>query len=150
VLAEGGNAVEAAIAVAASIAVVYPHMNSIGGDGFWLIHRPGQPVVAIDACGRAATRPIWRSMPGWRACHAAGLLRPTRWQARFRAGPRRGRSRRGSFLSRLMAEAVAYARDGVSVTAGGAALAAAKSAELRDLPGAYAQIFEPRQAAGRG
>ena len=26
--------------MAATIAVVYPHMNSIGGDGFWLIARP--------------------------------------------------------------------------------------------------------------
>jgi gamma-glutamyltranspeptidase len=72
VLAEGGNAVEAAIAVAATISVVYPHMNSIGGDGFWLIHRPGQPVVAIDACGRAAPKPIWRCM---RACGA--MARPS-------------------------------------------------------------------------
>ena len=34
VLREGGNALEAMIASAATIAVVYPHMNSIGGDGF--------------------------------------------------------------------------------------------------------------------
>ena len=36
VLRDGGNAIEAMIAMAATIAVVYPHMNSIGGDGFWL------------------------------------------------------------------------------------------------------------------
>lgn len=54
VLAEGGNAVEAMVAAAAAIAVVYPHMNSIGGDGFWLIHEPGKAPVAIDACGPAA------------------------------------------------------------------------------------------------
>ena len=35
--AEGGNAIEAMLAMAASIAVVYPHMNHLGGDGFWLI-----------------------------------------------------------------------------------------------------------------
>ncbi len=54
VLREGGNAIEAMVAAAATIAVVYPHMNAIGGDGFWLISEPGHAPVAIDACGRAA------------------------------------------------------------------------------------------------
>ena len=54
VLREGGNAIEAMIAAAATIAVVYPHMNSIGGDSFWLLHVPGEAPGAIDACGAAA------------------------------------------------------------------------------------------------
>src|SRR5947207_15431461 len=54
VLREGGNALEAMIAAAATIAVVYPHMNSIGGDSFWLIHIPGKAPGAIDASGAAA------------------------------------------------------------------------------------------------
>jgi gamma-glutamyltranspeptidase len=53
VLAEGGNAIEAMVAMAATIAVVYPHMNAIGGDGFWLVHEPGGKVHAIEACGPA-------------------------------------------------------------------------------------------------
>ena len=40
VLAEGGNALEAMVAMAAMIAAVYPHMNHIGGDGFWLVREP--------------------------------------------------------------------------------------------------------------
>src|SRR5690242_20854718 len=56
VLRDGGNAIEAMVAAAASIAVVYPHMNSIGGDAFWLIHSPGETPRAIDACGAAAAR----------------------------------------------------------------------------------------------
>jgi oxamate amidohydrolase len=36
-LAEGGNAIEAMVAMAATIAAVYPHMNHVGGDGFWLL-----------------------------------------------------------------------------------------------------------------
>ena len=51
VLREGGNAIEAMLAAASTIAVVYPHMNSIGGDGFWIVHVPGREPVAIDACG---------------------------------------------------------------------------------------------------
>jgi gamma-glutamyltranspeptidase/glutathione hydrolase len=55
ILAEGGNAIEAMVAMAATIAVVYPHMNSIGGDGFWLVHEPGGKVHAIEACGPAGS-----------------------------------------------------------------------------------------------
>ena len=53
ILEEGGNAIEAMIAMAASIAAVYPHMNHIGGDGFWLIREPGGRVRAIMAAGVA-------------------------------------------------------------------------------------------------
>ncbi len=47
------NALEAMVAMAATIAVVYPHMNGIGGDGFWLVREPGGRVRAIEACGPA-------------------------------------------------------------------------------------------------
>ena len=53
VLAQGGDAIEAMVAMASTIAVVYPHMNAIGGDGFWLIREPGGRVRAIEACGYA-------------------------------------------------------------------------------------------------
>ena len=54
VLAEGGNALEAMVAMAASIAAVYPHMNHVGGDGFWLVREPKGRVRAIMAAGPAA------------------------------------------------------------------------------------------------
>jgi len=56
VLRDGGNAVEAMIAAASTIAIVYPHMNGLGGDNFWLIHSTGQAVQGIDACGGAAIK----------------------------------------------------------------------------------------------
>src|SRR6187431_2134244 len=55
VLAEGGNAIEAMVAMAATIAVVYPHMNALGGDAFWLVHEPGGRVRGIDASGPAGS-----------------------------------------------------------------------------------------------
>jgi hypothetical protein len=54
VLRDRGNAIEAMVAAAAAIAVVYPHMNGMGGDGFWLISQPGHEPIAIRACGPAA------------------------------------------------------------------------------------------------
>ncbi|HEY8383719.1 MAG TPA: gamma-glutamyltransferase [Microvirga sp.] len=53
VLAQGGNAVEAMVAMAATVAVVYPHMNGLGGDGFWLVREPGGRLHGLDASGPA-------------------------------------------------------------------------------------------------
>ncbi|OFC72392.1 gamma-glutamyltransferase [Alteromonas confluentis] len=54
ILEKGGTAIEAMVAAAASIAVEYPHMNGLGGDGFWLISEPGKKPVGINAAGVAA------------------------------------------------------------------------------------------------
>jgi len=54
ILAEGGNAIEAMLAMAASIAAVYPHMTHLGGDGFWIVREPSGRVRTIMAAGPAA------------------------------------------------------------------------------------------------
>jgi gamma-glutamyltranspeptidase/glutathione hydrolase len=55
VLERGGNAVDAAIAAGAAIAVVYPHMNGVGGDSFWLIYDArNRRLRALNAAGRSA------------------------------------------------------------------------------------------------
>ena len=63
VLREGGNAVEAMIAMAACCAVVYPHMNALGGGGFWIVKPAGCAPVGIDACGAAARGGAWPVKP---------------------------------------------------------------------------------------
>src|ERR1700687_4363223 len=63
ILAEGGNALEAMVAMAASIAAVYPHMNHLGGDGFWLLREPnrgGRAVLAAGAAGPLAKPALYR------------------------------------------------------------------------------------------
>jgi len=76
VLREGGSAIEAMVAAAATVAVVYPHMNGLGGDGFWLIVPPEGEPVAIDASG-AAGGGVQRSPPttGWRIFPTAAPAR---------------------------------------------------------------------------
>ena len=49
----GGNAIDAALAAATTLAVVYPHMCGVGGDLFALVQHPAGDVVAINASGRA-------------------------------------------------------------------------------------------------
>ncbi|MHB0918343.1 MAG: gamma-glutamyltransferase, partial [Thiobacillus sp.] len=53
VLEAGGNAVEAALAVGSTLSVVYPHMNSLGGDGFWLLCDESGNLTGLDGAGPA-------------------------------------------------------------------------------------------------
>lgn len=53
-LAAGGNAFDAAVAVSAALAVVEPHSSSLGGGGFWLLHRQSDGYqVMVDGRERA-------------------------------------------------------------------------------------------------
>lgn len=66
-LRQGASATEAMVAAAAAISVLYPHMNGLGGDSFWLIQEPGETPVAINGGGRSAAK----ASIGW--YHEQGL-----------------------------------------------------------------------------
>jgi oxamate amidohydrolase len=146
VLREGGNAIEATIAMAASLAVVYPHMTAIGGDGFWLVSQAGKPPVAIDACGAAAGKatPALYAEHGhaaipWRGPLAANTVAGTisGWGEAHRLSTEIG----GRLpLSRLVEDAVWMAENGFPVTASQQELTTSKLAELNDAPG-FAETF---------
>ncbi|WP_025704587.1 gamma-glutamyltransferase, partial [Paenibacillus graminis] len=54
ILQKGGNAFDAAVAVSAALAVVYPHMTGLGGDAFWLTYSAGEGRVrAYNGSGRS-------------------------------------------------------------------------------------------------
>ncbi len=77
VLQDGGNAIDAAIAAGAVLAVVQPQANSLGGDLFALVHngRTGE-VVAINASGPApqAATAEWFRARGHRTVPSRGVL----------------------------------------------------------------------------
>ena len=56
ILRDGGTAIEAVLAAAATVAVTYPHMNGIGGDAFWLIKKAANKPIAISGCGYSASK----------------------------------------------------------------------------------------------
>ncbi|HSD41589.1 MAG TPA: gamma-glutamyltransferase family protein [Burkholderiales bacterium] len=149
VLREGGNAIEAMVAAAATIAVVYPHMNSIGGDSFWLMHVPGRDVRGIDACGAAAQaasidwyreRGVTGSIPfrgGVAANTVAGTL--SGWRLAYDAAREIG----GRMpLTRLLEDAIHYARTGIPVTRSQHVNTSNKRKELEAQPG-FADLFLP-------
>ena len=148
ILRQGGNALEAMVAAAATIAVVYPHMNSIGGDGFWVILPPGGAPRAIRACGGAAAA---ASIATYHARGMATIPHRGPWAANTVAGTVGGwqaaldlsETLGGRLpLATLLSEAIRYAEDGIPVTASQARTTLAKMAELRDQPG-FAETFLP-------
>jgi len=114
VVAAGGNAIDAALAAAAALTVVYPHQCSVGGDLIAIVRPPGGAPRAVLSAGAAAAT---IDLAGLASMPVGGPLSVTvpgvvaGWAAVGDLGARLGWDRR-------LGPAAALARDGVPVSAG--------------------------------
>jgi gamma-glutamyltranspeptidase len=121
----GGNAVDAALAAAISLAVCYPHMCGVGGDLFALVQALNGQTIALNASGAAPRRidiealrreadampeygPLTITVPGavsgWAAL--AGLGADLGMESAFRAALRYAQA--GVPVSRSLAASLAW------------------------------------------
>lgn len=119
VFKEGGNAVDAAVAIAFTLAVTYPEAGNIGGGGFMTLYVNGKPYF-IDYRERAplaATRNMYlddqgnvipgKSLYGYDAVGVPGTVSGM-WEAQRRFGKLKWKQ--------VLAPAIHYARDGFEVS----------------------------------
>lgn len=148
ILRAGGSAIDAMIAAAAAMTVLYPHMNSLAGDGFWLIHKPGEAPRAIDACGTAANLASieWYHYQRHRAIPSRGPLAAltvggtlSGWQ---KARNIAAETRAPMPLMELLAPAIALAKQGITVSASLSAASHKVALEMARLP-EFQQVFSP-------
>ncbi|HMN41855.1 MAG TPA: gamma-glutamyltransferase [Phycisphaerales bacterium] len=146
VLRRGGSAVDAMIAVNATLCSVYPHMTGVGGDGFWLIAGPDTGgVQALHAAGPAAgaaTRDYFRERGRTEKIPERGPLAVLTMPGAV-DGWRLAHERHGRLpWADLFADAIAYARDGVAVSRSLADWLAADAGILKQYPHT-ARIYLP-------
>jgi gamma-glutamyltranspeptidase/glutathione hydrolase len=140
VLRRGGNAVDAAVAANAVLAVVYPASCGIGGDALWLVHEPRNgTTLAYNGSGRASAALDANALRerGLREMPLRGALTVTTpgcvrsWEDVAAAHGTRA-------LDELLEPAEGYARDGFVVTDVVAAYFALNEALLQADPDARA------------
>lgn len=113
ILRDGGNAIDATVAIALTLSVVEPMMSGLGGDGFYQVHRAGGTKCwnATGSAPRAATAERFRAK-GMAVIGPLSVSTPG-----FLAGLGALHAAHGSQpWSRLCASAIAHARDGFAAT----------------------------------
>ncbi len=143
VLRAGGDAIEAAVAVGATIGVVFPHFCGLGGDSVWLIaDREGRRAAFLGIGQAAKALPVFDGAIPARgplsmlttACTVDAWRHAIEWSAREWGG--------SLPFKVLLADAIARARDGFPVSRSQAFWLAFRRSEAPHWPG-FAKAFMP-------
>jgi oxamate amidohydrolase len=146
----GGSAVDAALAAAAVLTVVYPHQTSIGGDLWALVARPGEPVLCVNGSGAApigvdveAVRARFEEIPdaGPVPVTVPGVV--AAWETLAHHGARLG-------LAAAIAPALELAADGIAVSRSLAAGIRSRLAQVDGDVGLRALFTEDGRPLGEG
>jgi gamma-glutamyltranspeptidase len=139
-VAAGGNAIDAALAAAVMLTVVYPHQCAIGGDLIALVRDPQCATTAIIAAGTApsaiaSVSTEWTVVPrqGAPSVTVPGMV--AGWQALAARGA-------SLDLAPAFAGAAAAAREGVAISAGLARAIDSRAEAVATDPGLSA-VFAP-------
>lgn len=152
VLEDGGSAMDAVIAANAVLTVVYPDQTAIGGDCFFLAWDAASgETAAYNGSGPASRNadPLLLVELGWTAMPAKGpfaVTIPGTIDAWFAAHERFGRLE----MSRLLAPAIALARDGFPVSPRLAGAIAAQAELISQWPGLQALMMPGGSAPASG
>ena len=148
ILRHGGNAIDAAVAVGFALAVTLPRAGNLGGGGFMLVHHAASAeTLALDYREKApakAHRDLYLDENGnvdkakARFSHAsvgvpgtvAGLIEAHRRYGRLP-------------LARIMAPAISFAEDGLTVTPGLARSLEKRRKRLSKWPASAAIFYKP-------
>jgi gamma-glutamyltranspeptidase len=151
-LRAGGSAVDAAIATGAALSVLYPHMTSVGGDAFWLVHDARtRRVRYLNGGGRAARGASidWFRARGMEQVPLRGFLPATLTTPGAVASWCAAHEEYGRLpLSRDLEAAIGYAREGFPAT-GRLAHAIELHASDGSLNAGALAVFAPGGAAPR-
>jgi gamma-glutamyltranspeptidase/glutathione hydrolase len=147
VLREGGNAIEAAIAIGAVIAVTYPHFCGLGGDAIWMVaDRQGNNTVFLGLGQAAQNLPSYSAPIATRGAPStvvsAGAVDSWRQVHEYSRDRWSGKT---SFAS-LLDPAIGYAEHGFPVTPSQLFWTSFRKNELSDWH-RFADLFLPNGKA---
>ena len=152
ILKDGGNAVDAAVAVGFALAVTLPRAGNIGGGGFMMIYDAKQgKTVALDYREKApssASRDMYLDKDGNAVSdlsryHGLAVGVPGTVAGLLKALDNHGTMSRGQ----VMAPAIALAENGIEVTAGLSESLEALSDRLQKWPSTKKIFFKPDGSA---